>query len=72
MGNDNRALGVERRREYHVHTVVNPLGTNDVVKWVLCSRVALTSSCFGGSERELIYAGADPGLTLHMSCGKET
>jgi hypothetical protein len=32
MGNDNRALGVERWREHRVHAPVNPSRMNDAVK----------------------------------------
>jgi hypothetical protein len=38
----------------------------------MCSQVAQTGSCFGGSEEGLIYVGSGLDLDLHMSCGKET
>jgi hypothetical protein len=46
MWNGNHALGVWRWWEYHVHIPVNPLGTNDIERWVLCSRVALDQFTF--------------------------
>jgi hypothetical protein len=41
MGNDNRALGVERWREYCVPMLVNVSGLNDSKRWDTGSRVAL-------------------------------
>jgi hypothetical protein len=41
MRNNNRALGVERWREYYVPMLVNALGLNDSKRWDTGSRVAL-------------------------------
>jgi hypothetical protein len=41
MGNDNRALEVERWREYYVPMLVNASGLNDSKRWDTASRVAL-------------------------------
>jgi hypothetical protein len=52
---------------------VNLLGTNDVVKWVLCSRVALDRFPFWRICIKVdIYRFGSADLDLLMSCGKET
>jgi hypothetical protein len=73
MGNDNRALGVERWREYCVPMLVNASGLNDSKRWDTGSRVALDRFPFWRIRvRVDICRFGSADLDLHMLCGKET